>query len=87
MKSSIQMQDAIFWEVNSASSYLKPSRPPQQVFSPAVRFAPNEPSLFQVIKTVGCWAAMIGIVVAMARSGFSHLSHVRSERPGHHSVK
>jgi hypothetical protein len=83
MKSSLQMQDAISWGVSPAS----PSRPPQQVFSPAVRFAPEELSPFQVIRIVGYWAAIIVIVVAMARSGFSHLSQVWSERPGHHSVK
>jgi hypothetical protein len=83
MKSSLQMQDAISWGVNPAS----PSRPTQQVFSPAVRFAPEELSPFQVIRIVGYWAAIIVIVVAMARSGFSHLSQVWSERPGHHSVK
>jgi hypothetical protein len=83
MKSSLQMQDAISWGVNPAS----PSRLPQQVFSPAVRFAPKELSPSQVIRIVGYWAAIIVIVVAMARSGFAHLSQVWSERPGHHSVK
>jgi hypothetical protein len=87
MKSSLQMQDAISWGVNPASPCVKPSRPPQQVFSPAVRFAPKELSPFQVIRIVGYWAAIIVTVVAMARSGFSHLSQVWSERPGHHSVK
>ena len=87
MKSSIQMQDAIFWGATPASHNFKPLPSPQPVVSPAVRFAPREPSPFQVIKTVACWAATIAIAVTMARTGISHLSQVWSERPGRHSVK
>jgi hypothetical protein len=57
------------------------------VFSLAIRFAPKELSPFQAIRLIAYWAAIIVIVVAMARSGFSHLSQVWSQRPGHHSVK
>ena len=87
MQSSIQMQDAIFWGANPTSHKFKPSPLPQPAFSPAIRFAPKEPTPFQVIRTVACWAATIAIAVAMARTGISHLSQVWSERTIRHSVK
>jgi hypothetical protein len=87
MKSSMQMQDAFLGGVNPASHNFKPSPSPQPVFSPAVRFAPEEPSLFRIIRSVAYWAATIAILVAMARTGFSHLSHVWSEPPSRHAVK
>jgi hypothetical protein len=57
------------------------------VFSPAVRFAPQELSPSQVIRLIAYWVAIIAIALVMARSGVSYLSHVWSERPAHHSVK
>jgi hypothetical protein len=59
----------------------------QPVFSPAVRFAPQEPSLLQLIRLVAYWVSIIAIALIMARSGFSYLHQVWSDRPGHHSVK
>lgn len=61
------------------------------VFSPAVRFAPQELSPSQVIRLIAHWVvirvAIIAIALVMARSGVSYLSHLWSERPAHHSVK
>ena len=57
------------------------------VVSPAVRFAPKELSLSQAIRRIAYWATIIAITLAMGRSGFSYVSHVWSERPGHHSIK
>ena len=60
------------------------------VFSPAVRFAPKELSPLGVIKRIAYWfavrIAIIATALVMARSGFSYVSQVWSERPGH-SVK
>lgn len=61
--------------------------PKQPVFSPAVRFTPEELSLSQAIRRVAYWTAMIGIALAMGRSGFSYLHQVWSEPPGYHSVR
>jgi hypothetical protein len=61
------------------------------IFSPAVRFAPKELSPVQVIRLVAYWVAIrvsiIAIALVMARSGFSYLRQVWSERPAHHSVR
>ena len=63
----------------------------QPVFSPAVRFAPQELSPSQVIRLIAHWVvlrvAIIAIALVMARSGVSYLSHVWSKRPAYHSVK
>jgi hypothetical protein len=57
------------------------------VFSPAVRFAPKELSLSQVIRLTAYWASIIAITLVMVRSGFSYARHAWSERPSHHSVR
>jgi hypothetical protein len=63
----------------------------RRVFSPAVRFAPKEPSPSGVIILIAYWIAVriaiVAIAVVMASSGFSYIRHVWSERPGLHSVK
>jgi hypothetical protein len=61
--------------------------PKQPVFSPAVRFAPEEFSLSHAIRRIAYWTAIIGIALAMGRSGFSYLHEVWLERPGYHSVR
>jgi hypothetical protein len=61
------------------------------VFSPAVRFAPKEISPSGVIILIAYWVAVriaiIAIALVIVTSGFSHIRHIWSERPGLHSVK
>ena len=61
------------------------------VFSPAVRFAPKELSPFGVIILIAYWIAVriaiIAIALVAARSGFSYVRQVWSERPSLHAVK
>ena len=73
--------------ISPAPRYAIQSGLRQPVFSPAVRFAPQELSLSQLIKLVAYWFAIIAIALMMARSGFSYLREVWSERPGQHSIK
>jgi hypothetical protein len=88
MNGSVHMNSSGFSSgITSVPRHVNPSDLHEPVFSPAVRFAPKELSPFQVIRLIAYWAAIIVIVVAMARSGFPQLSQVWSERPGHHSVK
>jgi hypothetical protein len=53
---------------------------PPPVFSPAVRFAPKELSLSQLIRLVVYWVTVIAITLVIARSGFSYLRQISSER-------
>jgi hypothetical protein len=74
-------------EMNPAARYAFPSNPQQPVFSPAVRFAPEELSLSRALRLVAYWATIIAIALVMGRSGVSYVRHVWPERPAHHALK
>jgi hypothetical protein len=75
--------------MNEPAPMNNPSFPTEtnQVFSPAVRFAPKELSLPQAIRRIVYWATIIAVVLVMGRSGFSYVRQVPPERPSHHSNK
>jgi hypothetical protein len=88
MKASAYLNRAGFsGGITSAPRYPIMLDPQQPVFSPAVRFAPEELSFSRAIRRVASWAAIIAIAMAMGRSGFSYFRQVWSERPGYHSAK
>jgi hypothetical protein len=87
MNGSASINSAGLSEGMPARRHVIPSDPQQPVFSPAVRFAPEELSLSGAISLVAYWAMIIAIAVVMGRSGFSDIRHVWPERPGQHSVK
>ena len=71
----------------NSAGFSIPSGLQQPVFSPAVRFAPKELPLSQVVRLIVYWASIIAIALVMTRSGVSYVRHVRPERTGHHAVK
>jgi hypothetical protein len=92
MNGSAQINTAAYSAgITPASRHVIPSDLQPPVFSPAVRFAPQELSPSQVIRLIAHWVvirvAIIAIALVMARSGVSYLGHVWSERPAYHSVK